>query len=347
MKTLEFLGQSKQNVVAIHCLDGKSNTAMLFASIMVVCKVFTRCKDALVLFEQKRCEPMLTSGQRRVLKELERLVKGGPTIKMNQCSVTLNSIVLEPIPLFNKANDGVKPFIEVYSNGRFIASSMKDYASLTQFTNYDGEVVLKVGNIKVPAGGDVTVMVFHARQSLGTFFSGGKTEKIKICQVYFDPSDISSTRTHIKFPTHELDCLGDLERIPADFSVTINFRRGDTKMVKFPYILPEKRKLDLVFQHRSEFEDAMECTGSSEAEPQPKRPPRKEKDSDLGNVNIDEAPNKPPLPKPHSLVDIQAPGVPPGNMDSRSIETLKLVLKKWDLTKVEETTPVIITISFF
>ena len=42
MKVLEFLGQDKHNVVALHCLDGKGNTAVLFAAVMVVTKVFSR-----------------------------------------------------------------------------------------------------------------------------------------------------------------------------------------------------------------------------------------------------------------------------------------------------------------
>ncbi len=38
-QVLEFLGQNRQNVAAIHCLDGRSNTAMLFASIIIVTRV--------------------------------------------------------------------------------------------------------------------------------------------------------------------------------------------------------------------------------------------------------------------------------------------------------------------
>jgi hypothetical protein len=32
--------------------------------------------------------------------------------------------------------------VDVYSNGKLVASTFKDYASLTLFTPYDGEVML-------------------------------------------------------------------------------------------------------------------------------------------------------------------------------------------------------------
>ena len=211
---------------------------------------------------------------------------------------------------------------------------MKDYASLTLFTPYDGEVILKLGNIKIPPGGDVTVMVFHARQSLGTFFSSGKVEKIRICQIHFDPAAVSSSRTHVRFPTHELDALGDLDRIPADFSVTINFKRGEQKNpVKFPYILPERRKLDLLFQSRAEFEEAIGGdepeteTIPDEAQEEPQRPPRREKPvQENADVLLDFGSSSKPtassaaaaasnFPKPHSLVDIAGmAGAPENNL---------------------------------
>ena len=82
MRALEFLGSNRQNVIAIHCLDGRSNTALLFASILMVCKVFSGHEDCLNLFELKRCEPVLTGGQRAVLKQLERVLKHGPSVQV-------------------------------------------------------------------------------------------------------------------------------------------------------------------------------------------------------------------------------------------------------------------------
>ena len=43
------------------------------------------------------------------------------------------------------------------------------------------------------AMGDLTVVLYHGRQSLGTFFAG-KLEKIRICQVSFNPAAVSTSR---------------------------------------------------------------------------------------------------------------------------------------------------------
>lgn len=84
MRALEFLGSNRQNVIAVHCLDGRSNTALLFASMLMVCKVFSGHEDCLNLFELKRCEPVLTGGQRAVLKQLERVLKHGPSVQVRK-----------------------------------------------------------------------------------------------------------------------------------------------------------------------------------------------------------------------------------------------------------------------
>ncbi len=198
----------------------------------------------------------------------------------------------------------------MYCDGKLVASSFKDYTSLTLFTPYDGEAILKT-NIKVPPGkhtrqqrndcagcalqrifvpGDITVMVFHARQSFaGGLLSSSGASGIKICQVYFNPSTIPDSRSYVRFPTHEIDGLTTplLEKIPADFSVSVNFARKDSpRSFKFPYLLPEKRRPELIFSGKTEFSEVMGSLGHKEnrrqdediqEEEAPKRPPRSHK----------------------------------------------------------------------
>ncbi len=298
-QVLEFLGQNKKNVAAIHCLDGRSNTAMLFVSIILVARVFSSYREALALFEEKRGEPVLNFGQRNVLKQLEKALKSGnKDVELTKQPIHVSSVILEPVPLFTKANDGARPFVDVYCDGNLVATSFKDYNSLKLFTPYDGEAVIRT-NIRVPPG-DVTVMVYHARQSIaGSILSAAgsaSTTKIKICQVYFNPATVSPTRTHVRFPTHEIDSLSNLDRIPADFAVSVNFQRKDpARTEKFPYVLPDRRKLDLVFATKGEHAEACAIAGvDGGADTQPKRPPR-EKHSPSPSSN---------MPKPSSLVDI-------------------------------------------
>jgi len=155
MQTLDFLGQSKQNVAAVHCLDGKSNTAMLFAAVSLASGAFRKHRDALAFFEHKRgMEPVLSYGQRNVLRQLEKLIRTSQReVIIPRQAVTLTSVILEPIPLFTKAGDGVRPYLDVFCNGKLAASSFKDYAGLKLYTPYDGEAVLKLG-LRVPPGTD-------------------------------------------------------------------------------------------------------------------------------------------------------------------------------------------------
>ena len=242
MQALEFLGQHKRNVVAIHCLDGRSNSAVLVAALFLVCRIFNKYRDALKLFEVRRSEPILSHGQRIVLKQVEKLVKSGPSVRIPRQAILVNSVILEPVPLFTKAGDGVRPFIDVLVDGKLVGSTLVDYSQLKMFTPYDGEVVINAGGIKAPAG-DVCVVVYHARQSLGSNFFGGsgKTERIRICQVYFDPAALTPSKTHVRFATHEIDGISDLSRIPGDFSVSVNFSKKESATTtKFPYLLNRK-----------------------------------------------------------------------------------------------------------
>lgn len=222
--------------------------------------------------------------------------------------MTINSVILEPVPLYTKANDGVRPFVEVHSGSKMVATSFKDYGNLKLYTPYDVEVIL---NTSLKASGDLTVVVYHGRQSLGTFFAG-KLEKIRICQVSFNPAAVSTTKNHVRFPTHELDCIGDVEKIPADFSVTVNFTRSAAGPVKktFPYKMPEKRKLDLIYGSKAEFNDAVQLvTGDS--------PPASS--SSMPTQETMEAPERPPRgdKKNHSpLLDLGGGGVAAGSTTS-------------------------------
>ncbi|TRY81208.1 hypothetical protein TCAL_10445 [Tigriopus californicus] len=310
IKVIEFLSKDKKNVVVIHCLNGKSNSAMLFSAVMLVGKVFSHYSEALALFEEKRCEPQISFGQRSVLIHLEKLLQSGPSLTLSQQVLNVNSIILEPVPLFTKALDGTRPFYEIYQGSQLISTNFQDYGSLKLYTAYDGEIVMKL-NVKLM--GDITVIVFHGRQSMGTFFAG-KLEKILIGKIFFNTSQLPANKSYVKFKTHELDALGDIERIPDDFSIAVNYTiREQPKETIYPYKMPTHRKLDLFFSTKGEYNEAMTfgkkvptptaplSDASQVQEQSPTRPPRQKKASpplfDVGDSDAG-------VPKPSSLIDI-------------------------------------------
>ena len=97
----------------------------------------------------------------------------------------------------------------------------------------------------------------------------------------------------MRFPTHELDCIGDVEKIPGDFTVTVNFARSEGGPVKrtFPYKLPERRKLDLVFGSKAEFNEAAQLvTGEAEGPEQPPERPERGKKNQSPLLDIGASP---------------------------------------------------------
>ncbi len=76
-------------MLAVHCLDGRTNSALLFAAVMMVSGAMTSPAECLNLFELKRCEPILSTGQRMLLKQLERVLKHGPSIQVSGLILTV------------------------------------------------------------------------------------------------------------------------------------------------------------------------------------------------------------------------------------------------------------------
>lgn len=56
--------------------------------------------------------------------------------------VSLVSLTIRPVPLFTKARDGCRPYVEVYNEDRLLLSTMHDYERLHLFTVHEGKVGL-------------------------------------------------------------------------------------------------------------------------------------------------------------------------------------------------------------
>ena len=109
---LDFLRRDVKNVIVVHCVDGKANTAVLVAGLLMACGFVQKYKDGLKFFGLKRCDPVLESHHRILLRYLEAAFSGPSSIVESRV-VTITSVVLEPVPMFSKAGDGARPFVEV------------------------------------------------------------------------------------------------------------------------------------------------------------------------------------------------------------------------------------------
>jgi len=116
-KCLRFLQKDPQNIVIAHCIDGKANSAVLIAAILLATNFVTSYKDALKFFEFKRCAAHLEQHHITTLKYIEKSLRDRQFVTR---SVTLTSIILEPVPLFTKQSDGCRPFVQIIRNNQVI-----------------------------------------------------------------------------------------------------------------------------------------------------------------------------------------------------------------------------------
>ena len=227
---LEFLSKDLRHVAVIHCLDGKSSTAYLVCALLIYVRFVNSVEAAIAVFSGKRCDPVLTACQRASLSNLASLAASTPPV-LKSPFVTLSSLVLEPIPLFNKAGDGCRPYVEVFQGKERVLSSLQDYARMKGYSITQGDEAA-VLPVNITVCGDITVVVSHARQALGVL------KPVKICQIQLhtsrsDPFSKSSFlsffffsltpgRPSYSWELQQLDCLAEPARYSPSFRLVLN-----------------------------------------------------------------------------------------------------------------------------
>ena len=115
----------------IHCLDGKANTAVLVVGLLMACGFVQSYKDGLKFFALKRCDALLEAHHRIILRYIEAAFSG-PSSMIESREVTITSVVLEPVPMFSKAGDGARPFVELTKSDQL----SQRYVLIIQLSTY-------------------------------------------------------------------------------------------------------------------------------------------------------------------------------------------------------------------
>merc|ERR1719410_1963837 len=213
-KMLDYLSRDMRNVVLIYCLDGKSSTAYIISALLLYSGLVTSAEAALAIFSAKRCDPVLTSCQMESLRHLATLTHNKlPVLKSP--FVTITNIVVEPIPLFNKAGDGCRPYVEVYQGKERVISTVQDYVRMKGYSVVSGDDAIVIP-INVTVCGDVTIIINHARQVLGSI------KPVKISQIQFHSSSLTAGRPSYEWKLSQLDCITEPARYSDDFKVVMN-----------------------------------------------------------------------------------------------------------------------------
>lgn len=211
----------------------------------------------------------------RYLYYLADIVRN-PPLYPHYNPVTLVSIQMTPVPLFTKVRDGCRPYLEVYSENRCILSTLQEYEKMRLYNIAEGKCLLA---LNATVCGDVCIIVYHARHTLGGVMTQGKATGLKICQIQLHTGYIPEEETSIRFPKAELDELSEgPDHYQQSFTVTLNVFVGDNERrpaQPAPWQTDQtKRVLDTMFSSPIEKEETIDNFQSKPSRKQVQRPPR-------------------------------------------------------------------------
>lgn len=170
--------------------------------------------------------------------------------------LALRSLLLQPVPLFTRARDGCRPYAEIYSNGALVFSTKRpEYEENKLYDMMEGKACLILGDATVR--GDVTIVVFHARQQLGRVIG------IKIASLHFHTGYVPLTESTLNFEKKDLD---DAPEVGGKFKIILNVMIGEENpkitRIPAPWEIEASRDHDLMpdplFGSTLEMEETLE-----------------------------------------------------------------------------------------
>ncbi|KAM3727404.1 Cyclin-G-associated kinase [Dirofilaria immitis] len=197
-----FLKQKETNFILI--TGPEVQCLLVAAALLLYARLVPRPLAALELICTKRQPPDLPPSYHRQLDVIKTIVSMDSSdlcAIVHNRRVVLRSLLISPVPLFNRARSGCRPFADIYAGGTKVWSTGKNYEELKSFEAPESVLVdLPLGDI--PVGDDVQVVVFHARLMK-------MQNRIQQCLMF-------SLNFHANFidpNTHMLEFnLGDLDR---------------------------------------------------------------------------------------------------------------------------------------
>ncbi|XP_053602975.1 cyclin-G-associated kinase isoform X2 [Plodia interpunctella] len=207
-----YLGKDDRSALVLTCQDGKSMSCVVLCGLLLYAKLVTVPEDALQIFAVKRSPIHIAPSQLRYLYYLSNIVRPEPVLPHFR-PVTLVSLTIQPVPLFTKARDGCRPYIEIYNEDRLLLSTLQDYDRLHVYSMAEGKVTLP---LDTTVTGDVTVTAYHARQQLG------RVHSVPMLSVAFHTGFLSYTQHAIKFNRSEIDGIDETTPVNDHFSNNTN-----------------------------------------------------------------------------------------------------------------------------
>ncbi|XP_069674893.1 cyclin-G-associated kinase isoform X3 [Periplaneta americana] len=282
-----FLEQDPKNVCIVHCMDGKATSATLVCAFLMFVDMFVKPEDAAQMFAVKRMPPGLYPSEMRYLYYMSHVLQS-PPVEPHFKPVTLISITLQPVPLFTKIRDGCRPYVEVYQGEDRVLSTLQEYERMRLFNITEGKGVFQVTlPLNVTVLGDITLVAYHARNTLGGVMSSGRPTGIKIAQIQFHTGFIAEEDTSLRFTKSELDDIGEPEHYQDRFTAVINIfvaedERRSAKQPPWAGHSARNIKPDCLFSTRIEMDENFDTfvshpgsRGSPAPPARPVKPPQR------------------------------------------------------------------------
>ncbi|XP_034185349.2 cyclin-G-associated kinase [Osmia lignaria lignaria] len=277
-----YLNADFNHVVVLYCTDGYRASATVACTLLIYARALTTPEETISLFTTRRCQPpQLQPSELRSINYMSLLSSG---VQPHTKPLALRSLMIQPVPLFTRAKDGSRPYIDIYSNGALVFSTKRpEYEDMRLFGMMEGKVSLALGNATVR--GDVTVVIFHARQQLGRIIG------IKIASVHFHTGYIPLTENTLTFKKKDLD---DAPEIGGKFHVLLNIMVAEenSKLARVP--APWEAEVttslipDALFGSTLEMEETLENFRTAQPEEIPKEVSATPLAEEPSNVSVQE-----------------------------------------------------------
>ncbi|NXH15683.1 GAK kinase, partial [Bucco capensis] len=211
-----WLKQDQKNVCIVHCLDGRAASAVVVCSFLCFCRLFTTAEAAVYMFSMKRCPPGIWPSHKRYIEYMCDMMAEEPIIPHSK-PILVRSVIMTPVPLFSKQRNGCRPFCEVYVGDERVTTTSQEYDKMKEFKIEDGKAVIPLG---VVVQGDVLIVIYHARSTLGGRLQA-KMASMKMFQIQFHTGFVPRNATTVKFAKYDLDACDIQEKYPDLFQVNL------------------------------------------------------------------------------------------------------------------------------
>ncbi|XP_054628572.1 cyclin-G-associated kinase isoform X2 [Dunckerocampus dactyliophorus] len=265
----QWLKQDQRNICVVHCLDGRASSAVAVCSFLCFCRLFTTAEAAVYMFSMKRCPPGIAPSHKRYIEYMCDMMAEEPIIP--HCKpIVIHSITMTPVPLFNKQRNGCRPFCEVYVGDERVLTTSQEYDRMKDFKIEDGRAEIP---LNVTVQGDVLVVIYHARSTLGGRLQA-KMASMKMFQIQFHTGFVPRNATTVKFAKYDLDACDIQEKYPDLFQVNLDIEveprdRPSTKTPPWDGFQTKGLNPKILFSSRDEQQEILSKFGKPELPRQP------------------------------------------------------------------------------